>query len=368
MQGTALDRDRILTEAADWLANLNSSHVGPAISRDFVSWMMRSSDHLDEYLRVSRVYGDMSNVQGLPSKEELAQEVREADDDTNVIKLHTGAPLDTTARAGGVEAGARPQSAKLYRFGFRLAICASVVLAAILAGWLISERWGYPAAISTPVGEQRSLSLADGSMVHLNTDTSMTVQLSSQERRVRLKRGEARFTVAKDASRPFIVTTPQAIVRALGTAFNVRIMEQRTVVSVLEGHVDVTWRDKTGAGHLERGDMATVLGPNHQAAVIDGKIEDKGGPPFDRVLQWSQRRLLVREEPLADVVAEFNRYHTTSVLIADDDLRDLQISGDFNIDDRETLLAYLKTYEGVSVVQDSGAFIVRQDKTARRNP
>src|SRR5262249_50303587 len=100
--------------------------------------------------------------------------------------------------------------------------------------------WYFPMVFQTVVGEQSSFTLQDGSVLFLNTDSKVRVSWLPRERHIELVRGEARFKVAKDATRPFTVATTTAAVRAVGTVFNVRPEPLATQVAVLEGRVEVT--------------------------------------------------------------------------------------------------------------------------------
>src|SRR5690606_14686343 len=130
--------------------------------------------------------------------------------------------------------------------GRRYAAAASVV---ILAGALllvfVPTR---PQVYSTGIGEQRTVKLADGSIVHLNTDSSLRVEYSPATREVHLVEGEALFVVAKEPARPFRVEAGQTTVQALGTQFNVYRRAGGIEVSVIEGAVRVADKQDLTAG------------------------------------------------------------------------------------------------------------------------
>jgi transmembrane sensor len=209
----------------------------------------------------------------------------------------------------------------------------------------------------TAIGEQRSFTLQDGSLVFLNTDSKVHVAWSSAERHIDLVRGEARFKVAKDPARPFTVATTTAAVRALGTVFNVRADQQDTQVAVLEGQVEVTiapGQVTTAALRVQTKGAARVpssvrLAKGERAAVTSLGIETDTGPPIAAVMAWTERRLVFRDQPLNGVVREFNRYRTQLLVLDDPDLAALKISGVFDLSDPESLIAYLGAYEAVQV-------------------
>jgi transmembrane sensor len=256
----------------------------------------------------------------------------------------------------------------------------AAMLLAVPLGWIAVDHYLNPSHISTAVGEQRSIALADGSLVQLNTNSELRVDLKNNERRIVLERGEARFTVAKDPNRPFVVKTPQATVRALGTVFNVQIAPQGTDVAVLEGHVEVAIQPQDNSQPSEPESPAElakkfkgadgsakikpqpssklreqevsaprlVLGSGEQAAVTpEGKILPDVGPPIERVVGWTDRRLVFREETLATLIAEVNRYHPHPIRIVDPEIAGLRISGTFAAYDLPSLIQYLERYRGV---------------------
>jgi len=97
----------------------------------------------------------------------------------------------------------------------------------------------HPSRIVTVLGEQRSLTLADGSVISLNASSDARVAFTAQARRVILARGEALLTVANEPERPFLVSTPEVTVQAIGTVFDVRASSGETAVTVLEGRVSI---------------------------------------------------------------------------------------------------------------------------------
>jgi ferric-dicitrate binding protein FerR (iron transport regulator) len=123
--------------------------------------------------------------------------------------------------------------------GWGLPVAIALGLFALGALWFVSSVWRVPSHVVTATGEQQDLTLTDGSMLHLNSDSEARIALSALERRVILVRGEAHFAVANESERPFLVSTPQATVKATGTVFNVQVAGKKTTVSVLEGSATI---------------------------------------------------------------------------------------------------------------------------------
>jgi transmembrane sensor len=175
----------------------------------------------------------------------------------------------------------------------------------------------------TQVGAQRELKLADGSTIVLNTNSEVSIDLAEHQRSVRLVRGEARFQVAKNPLRPFIVDAGAARVRAVGTAFDVRRSDERIAVTLVEGKVEVT-----PAQSADESPVPTFLTAGQQLSVEIGtgkqRIETVG---LDQISAWLHRQLVFNATPLAAAVSEANRYLSVQITIGDPSVERMPISG-----------------------------------------
>ncbi|MBP7140938.1 MAG: FecR domain-containing protein [Opitutaceae bacterium] len=189
------------------------------------------------------------------------------------------------------------------------------------------------------------LALPDGSRVELKDGSRLVVQYSDAERRVRLMGGEAHFSVWKDAARPFVVEASGIEVRAVGTAFNVRLGDQAVEVLVTEGRV------KVAQGSSDT--VAPLLVSVRERAVVPLAVAE--APAVASVtneeivseLAWQAPRLQFHETPLAEAVAEFNRLNRHQIVIGDPELKDLRIGGTFRPDNVEAFVRLLGTTLGV---------------------
>ncbi len=189
------------------------------------------------------------------------------------------------------------------------------------------------AEYATDVGQSRRVVLEDGSEVELNTASRLAVTFDNEHRSVELAAGEAFFNVEKDRERPFIVSTPTATIAVTGTSFSVSSEEARSIVHVLTGVVDVTPQNGVQATLLA-GDMIEI-----DAAGAAGGVHR-----FDASLAfaWRNGKARFREEPLANVVRSLNRYFETPIVIEDETLADLPVTGEFDITDRDTAVRALE--------------------------
>lgn len=214
--------------------------------------------------------------------------------------------------------------------------------AAIMIGWFLWPRSapsGGPFVTNavTEIGVVHELRLPDGSVVRLNTDSAVSVTFSDAERRVRLSKGEAYFSVAKNSERPFWVEAGTVAVRAVGTAFNVRRQDHAVDVLVTEGKVKIeeTSRKSGNSNSAVQPDRFLVAG---QRLSIAGDRDAPGRPvpsavPHEeiaRTLAWQQRRLEFDRMPLSEVVAEFNRHNRHQLVIADPGLAAQSFGGGFS--------------------------------------
>jgi len=351
---TRRTRKLISAEAVNWFLQFQET-AGIAQDRQaFSEWLLRSPAHVEEYLRVSSSWCMVEiGAEGDLAPDSLVAEAKKHHETDNVVRLPRRfgrRPLPESGDSGRRFSG---------KSGWT-ALAASLVLG--IALWATYLSWHFPTTFQTVVGEQRSFTLQDGSVVFLNTNSKVRVGWFSTERHIDLVRGEARFKVAKDAVRPFIVATETAAVRAVGTVFNVRADPASTQVAVLEGQVDVTAgpvREMAVSAQAPRQGGSEPVSPRkvarvrlaagERAAVTNLGIQTNTGPPLESVMAWTERRLVFRDQPLVAVIGEFNRYRTQPLVLDDPELAAVKISGVFDLSDTESLIAYLGAYETVQV-------------------
>lgn len=347
-------RHQITAEAVDWFLQFQETAVEEPDREGFSEWLLRSPVHVEEYLQVSSSWYLLNaGTEGASEADALVSAAKAHHENDNVVSLPSRSVR--SAPPASVEAGHGHS-----RRTWWMALAASLVSGAMFITYL---NWHSPMIFETEVGKQNSFELQDGSTLFLNTNSRARVTWSAGERHIDLERGEARFAVAKDPSRPFTVTTATATVRVVGTVFNVRAEPRTTQVAVLEGQVEVTVASGGGEG-VDETQAATTEGPGashsptiervrlaagERAAVTQGGIQTNEGPPMESVAAWTQRRLVFRDQPLGEVIREFNRYRTRPLLLDDPDLAALRINGVFDPGDPDSLLTYLGLYETVQV-------------------
>ena len=213
---------------------------------------------------------------------------------------------------------------------------------------------------STQVGERSFLVLADGSKVTLNTASAVRADYSGHDRRLTLVRGEAFFDVAKDPTRPFVVTAGPRQVIAVGTAFNVRLQDRQVRVTLVEGKVRVI---NTRPAHSDV-DALDPTGPAVTMVAGSTLVTDANGGQHvesldaERVTSWRDGKLIFEGERLADVVAEMNRYSREALEIADPTLKDRKVSGVFEPTEGHAFAKALEAYGIAKADQETATRIV----------
>ncbi|XOV78667.1 MAG: FecR family protein [Aestuariibacter sp.] len=198
---------------------------------------------------------------------------------------------------------------------------------------------------STGVGEQRTVSLADGSVLHLNTDTLLEVQYSDEKRAIKLRQGEAHFEVAHDATRPFVVSAGSNAVTAVGTAFNVEMYNESDIeLLVTEGKVMIQNAQLPSPVEgivPQENPQALFMISGEKALLSNAEPLEKITLSLDQVqraLSWQQGMLVFEGEPLETALSEVSRYTSVDFDISDEQLKQVRVAGFFKVGDIDGLL------------------------------
>jgi transmembrane sensor len=245
----------------------------------------------------------------------------------------------------------RPQSPQRRAAMLKLA----VLLAALPAGWggwELSRRQQWSADYRSDVGERRELTLADGTQVTLNTDTAIDVLYDTTQRLVRLRAGEIMVQTAPDVpslARPFLVSTTQGHMQALGTRFSVRELPARTHLTVLEGAVKVVLADNRQAQPL-------VINAG-QRTEFSSRTFGEVGPAERYAGAWTQGMLMADKLRLADFAAQLSRYRR-GVVRCDPAIAGLLVSGAYPVSDTQRSLNMLAQTYGIRVASHFAGYWV----------
>lgn len=289
-------------QAAQWYARLRAPDCGPSERSAFQAWLESDPRHLQAYESAARAAQMVSSQLAVdPRLQALAADA-------------LGQP--PAPRRGFLRANAR---------------YAALLITAVGLGlfFAISQRSpvieGRPTALYANSGHQiQHIALDDGSSVHLDAGALVSVTLDPEERKLILHHGRAFFAVAPDKLRPFSVSASGAQVVALGTQFQVEVLDQQAVnVTLAEGSVAVTdnksqrgWREVLVPGQQLQIDRASG---RHQTVSVDIAL----------TISWSDGRLIFDGMPLHQVLDEINRYASTKVILGDNALANIPIGGNF---------------------------------------
>lgn len=304
-------------EAADWMALRRSGTMSADDMRAFKVWLDADPGHRTAFANLEHYWEFLGGVR----------------DDAEIMAL----------RELRLKQANRPA-----RYRIAAAIAASIVVVTGM-GWGMFEvgafdrmewlRKPQEAEFRTSVGQRTTVTLSDGSIVTLDTDSVLRSYESGRRRMVKLERGRAFFKVAKDPSRPFIVTVADTTVTAVGTAFDVRLKPAGMEVTMSEGKVRVEQPDdRTGDSRVvdvRAGYRLTApKGDTWVVAAVDLKKE----------ASWLAGRLTFMDDRLADAVVEMNRYSAKKIVLTDPALADRSIVGIFRAGDVESFARAAEVY------------------------
>lgn len=296
--------------AEDWLARLLSSECSATDHAAFEDWLAVSPQNVLDYAEVERIHQLTGMLKAVPALREM-----------------TPGP-----------ANQMPFTRRKRTLHRSFAWAAVLVLAVCGGLWLLTDSRTIPpsSVYATEVGKQRHLDLPDGSTLLLDTNTRIQVSYEPTKRHITLLRGRIQANVAHDGSRPFVVTSGIGGIRALGTVFQVKQLNDGTSVALLEGRVIVS----TEAGpHRDAIELRPMQELTYDA---EGKLESPRTIETDDAESWTQGRLVFKEERLADLIAEFNRYSNDQLVLSQSELGEIKVSGAFNASDQPALLSALR--------------------------
>jgi transmembrane sensor len=229
---------------------------------------------------------------------------------------------------------------------------AAVLLVAALGVWT-SARWrGAGERFATSSSGPQRVALQDGSVVDLNGASEVRVAYSDGQRRVTLGAGEAHFQVAHDPARPFVVTAGGVTVRAVGTAFNVRLTEGAVDVVVTEGKVEVR-READAAAEPARVVVGERVRLEPSVPTSTPAVEKVAPAAMRALLAWQERMTSFTDVPLRELVARFNRHNATQLVLPDAALGERKLGGIFALDQVEVFVRLLEQ-EGDIVAERRG--------------
>lgn len=298
-------------EAIDWIVRLGSGSATAADRAAFQEWHSRSPAHAEAAIEAAAMMESVGATRQAETYREIGTALRSPP---------TARPLPRRYLLAGA--------------------AASVAMAGLVGSGTFGPAVGFFSDYATGVGERKRVVLTDGSIVWLNSSTALSTDFTITERRLTLHVGEALFEVAKDKARPFTVISGTGEARAVGTVYAVHRRGGISEVIVTEGIVEVG-----------NGSNITRLTAGQQVAYGEGFVSRVGSVDGEALTAWSRGKLVFNRRPLADVAAELERYQHGAVIIRDERLKRLEVTGVFDLDDPAALLRAISATINVPVTR-----------------
>lgn len=309
---------RLPQSASGWFAELRGEDVTRAQSDAFTAWLSASPENEVSYEDHEVLWELSGEMQHRPRVQEWLKEA------------------DARLAARGAAARWRRWAAPL---AAAIAFIAIGILTLVLMNRVVVEEY------ATAKGEQREVTLADGSTVMLNTTTHLLTRFSRSVREIQLQSGEALFSVVKDPKRPFEVHVLGGVTTAVGTQFVVRLRQDRAEVSVIEGvvHVATSGRPATDGVAVSAGEALDYSPSGDRSPVRPANAQ--------RIDAWKAHRILFNDTPLEQAVAEYNDYASVPIILKSPELGQRRIHGVFRIGDEPSFVHALEQGLPLKAVQ-----------------
>ena len=326
------DPNTIEAEAAEWIARLDRGGLSENERLALREWVARSPDHYALLIRFASVWNNLDGLAEIVERREAP-----APEEKVILKRRRSSASLSPALA-------------LVIIGL-----ASIVIFSNAGLFKHDSAEGQRLQVSyrTGIGEQRSITLEDGSLAQLNTDTKVNVEFDQRHRRLDLVRGEALFEIVHDESRPFLVYAGANVIHVLGTAFVVKLKQDQLELTIKEGRVELKSLqsesrdrqvpDAAAPGTLVEAGQTAIIG--HENRVLRPTTREE----IERKLAWREGLLVFSGEPLSYVVEEINRYVPVKFIITDTELSSLRIGGRFRIGNTAAMIEVLEMGFGVNI-------------------
>lgn len=291
---------------------------------------------------------------GLSAEEEaMFARWKAADIEHRIIFLQLQAVWQRADRLAAMRP-ASPSTSRLPQgLALKVAAIAAVLVVCVGLGLTYWAQTAPPERFETAIGARRSLNLADGTHVELNTDTVIHASITREARTVTLDRGQAYFEVVHDEDHPFVVIAGNRRITDLGTKFSVRRDGDRVDVVVTEGEVRVEHigADRVGAPVVAQRNMVVI------ARDAETLVAQKPVKEIDNALLWRSGMLSFNQEPLAAVAEDINRYNLRKIEVVGP-ARDIRIGGSFRSDNIEGFTQLLRDGFGLKIVESDDKIVI----------
>lgn len=352
--------------ASTWLARRDGSAWSSHDQCELDAWLQESVAHRVAFLRLDAAWQQSDRLKALGAGVASGNLPERAAWGLIPASERHNAAADEALHAASVARGSRHQTSsphktptrrarKLFRYG--VAACVALSLGFLALGWQYYSAVD-EASYRTAIGGLQEISLHDGSVVTLSSNSRITVRLSRHERRIDLQQGEAFFKVAKDASRPFVVSAGDRRAIAVGTRYDVRRDAADLRVIVTQGVV----RLESDNGPGGRGQPTTLLPAGSIALATDAGVVISSGPVqnAEEMISWRSGFISLHDTPLATAVAEFNRYNQRRIVIGDATIGNIRVGGNFRWSNADSFVRLLELGFPVRAVRRDDVIVLKR--------
>jgi len=326
------DTRKLKQQAIEWLVRLRDDTLDDEEMKAFTEWLALDSRHPQAFAYAEDLFDDMV----LAVKEQaVAANVPDVKQQSRGMISTLNSMSDLAKKRESI-----PSRGAKGVWGWGLLAAAAVWLFAVI---LVLPKDSYPftdlvSDYHTETGEFRDVQLADGSRILLNTNSAVSIDFDNTKRQITLHHGQARFTVAKDQSRPFEVRADELNIRALGTVFDVyHPNDEETRIVVQEHSVQVDIARPRGNQKRRAIGARLTEGQRLHYRLGDGlsSIEQVN---LGQVTSWQKRRLVINDRPLGELIEELNRYRAGRIFVKDSQLSNLRVTGVFSLEHPDKIL------------------------------
>ncbi len=316
-------------QAIEWLLRLRTHELTEAETREFADWLSYDLSHANAFANAEDLFDVMTQAVQLKAAESTPK--------PNGVR---GLPVTA---AISLPSKRRPNR----WLAVPLTLAAAWMFTITLVLPEQASLWDtYISDYHTGTGEQRTIQLTDGSRLFLNTDTAVSVNYQDTTRQITLHHGQAQFTVGGDKDRPFTVIAGELQVRALGTVFE--------VYRKVSGDIDISVQEHSVAASLlangnvlQKPPLLVQQDQQLRYAHGSGTLDQPETTDTEFSGAWRQRLVIVKDRPLAELVAEIERYRPGRIFLGGGNLSNLRVTGLFSLADPEASLAKVQKILGL---------------------
>ncbi|KFZ35999.1 hypothetical protein HR45_18795 [Shewanella mangrovi] len=327
---------QVRRQASEWIAKLDSESLTDAEQQNLRQWLTANPLHQQELLRLARLWDKLDDIGAL------------------LTSPLTVSPVSSGSQT--TEANRNPAKFHQYRAQIAAAFLALLLIPLAVFGYKFTSMISTNGEYRTAIGVQKHITLSDGSVIVLNTNSRLKIDFSFNRRALTLVSGEANFDVAPDKTRPFVVKVGKGDVRALGTSFAVRKEGSKINVLVAHGTVRVNATDTAKASDsvlpADTSRESVVVTAGKQVVVDNAIVESVSQPSAEQLansLYWKKGFLAFDDEKLVNVISEVSRYTNLKIVIGDPALRDIRVGGFYPIDNLDTVFTAMQMNLGLKI-------------------